>query len=87
MITAAVCKHGGDVFYYQGLHDITAVLLFTAGEKGAFRMLSWMAVCQLRDCTRSAVFQAFKPGTFCGSLHSEESPGSPRIMLVLPSSR
>lgn len=52
VLTAVVCEHGGDVFYYQGLHDIAAVLLFTAGEKPAFQMLSSLTVCQLRDCTR-----------------------------------
>ena len=52
VLTAVVCEHGGDVFYYQGLHDIAAVLLFTAGEMPAFQMLSSLTVCQLRDCTR-----------------------------------
>ena len=52
VLTGVVCKHAGEVFYYQGLHDIASVLLFTAGEKAAFAMLSRMAVCHLRDCTR-----------------------------------
>ncbi len=42
----------GEINYYQGLHDIAAVLLFVAGERPAAQMLGRMAVCHLRDCTR-----------------------------------
>lgn len=44
----------GDVSYYQGLHDVAAVLLFVAGERTAAPMLARLAVCHLRDCTRCA---------------------------------
>lgn len=52
ILTGAVCKHPDSVFYYQGLHDIASVLLFVAGERSAYTMLSHMVVCQLRDSTR-----------------------------------
>lgn len=35
-----------------GLHDIAAVLLFVCGERLAWRMLSALVACHLRDCTR-----------------------------------
>lgn len=42
----------GEISYYQGLHDVAAVLLFVAGERAAAPMLARLAVCHLRDCTR-----------------------------------
>ena len=57
VLTAAVCARGesdGEVYYYQGMHDIAAVLLFELGERPAFAMLRRLARCQLRDCTRCA---------------------------------
>lgn len=38
--------------YYQGLHDIGAVLLLVAGEQLAFQLLQRLVLCHLRDCTR-----------------------------------
>ncbi len=54
VLNATVSSHGGDVFYYQGLHDITSVLLFTGGERLALLMLRRLVTCHLRDCTRCA---------------------------------
>ena len=42
------------MFYYQGLHDITSVLLFTGGERLALLMMRRLVTCHLRDCTRCA---------------------------------
>ena len=52
LLTAAVCSYSGDVYYYQGLHDIAAVLLFVVGEQCALRLLRRLVICHLRDCTR-----------------------------------
>jgi hypothetical protein len=52
VLNAAVSSYHGDVHYYQGLHDIAAVLLFTGGERAALVMLRRLMVCHLRDCTR-----------------------------------
>ena len=52
MLTAAVGGNAGGVHYYQGLHDVAAVLLFTCGEAAAYRLLAHLAACHLRDCTR-----------------------------------
>lgn len=52
VLDAAVGGNADDVFYYQGLHDIAAVLLFVCGELPAYRMLRALAACHLRDCTR-----------------------------------
>lgn len=59
MLTAAVCMGGdaegdGEVRYYQGMHDVAAVLLFELGERPAYALLHRLARCQLRDCTRCA---------------------------------
>ena len=53
LLTAAVVgqrKEG--VHYYQGMHDVASVLLLVAGEQGAYHVLSHLACCHLRDCTR-----------------------------------
>lgn len=55
VLTAAVCAHGGDVYYYQGMHDVAAVLLFVLGERGAYLCLRQMVKAQLRDCTRAGM--------------------------------
>lgn len=52
VLDAAVASNSSGVYYYQGLHDIAAVLLFVCGERLAFRMLAALATCHLRDCTR-----------------------------------
>lgn len=52
VLDATVAGNSEDIFYYQGLHDVAAVLLFVAGEAAAYRMLSRLAACHLRDCTR-----------------------------------
>jgi len=55
VLTAAVCAGGGrdgDVYYYQGMHDVAAVLLFEVGERPAYVLLRRLARCHLRDCTR-----------------------------------
>ena len=44
--------HGGSASYYQGLHDIAAVLLFVTGPMPAYAMLRQLVSCHLRDCTR-----------------------------------
>ncbi|GMH45047.1 hypothetical protein BSKO_13004 [Bryopsis sp. KO-2023] len=52
LLNAVVNYHDGDVHYYQGLHDIGAVLILTVGERLAFPLICKIATCQLRDCTR-----------------------------------
>ena len=59
VLTAAVCagadaEGDGEVRYYQGMHDVAAVLLFELGERPAYAALHRLARCQLRDCTRCA---------------------------------
>ena len=59
VLTAAVCARGdaegdGEVRYYQGMHDVAAVLLFELGERPAYVLLHRLARCQLRDSTRCA---------------------------------
>lgn len=55
VLNAAVSSHDGNVFYYQGLHDITSVLLFMCGERLALVMLRRLVTCHLRDCTRPSL--------------------------------
>ncbi|KAK9844193.1 hypothetical protein WJX81_007703 [Elliptochloris bilobata] len=62
VLTAAVCAGGGageeedgEVRYYQGMHDVAAVLLFEVGERSAYVVLRRLARCQLRDSTRPAM--------------------------------
>lgn len=52
LLNAVVCSCPGDVYYYQGLHDIASVLLFVVGERPALPLLRRLAICHLRDCTR-----------------------------------
>jgi hypothetical protein len=52
VLDAVVAGNSAGVHYYQGLHDVAAVLLFVCGEATAYRLLSRLAVCHLRDCTR-----------------------------------
>ncbi|PSC72783.1 TBC1 domain family member 20 [Micractinium conductrix] len=53
VIDAAVGSNTSGIFYYQGLHDIAAVLLFVCGsELAAWRLLHALAGGHLRDCTR-----------------------------------
>lgn len=52
ILDATIAGNAGDLHYYQGLHDVAAVLLFVCGEAPAYRMLSRLAQCHLRDCTR-----------------------------------
>jgi hypothetical protein len=46
------------VHYYQGMHDVAAVLLFVAGEAGAARLLRALARRHLRDATRATLAPA-----------------------------
>lgn len=41
--------------YYQGLHDVASVLLLVLGEAPAYHVLSHLATCHLRDCTRQTL--------------------------------
>lgn len=52
VLDATVAGNSGGVHYYQGLHDIAAVLLFVCGERAAHRLLRALAASHLRDCTR-----------------------------------
>lgn len=52
LLTATVCTAPGEIFYYQGLHDVAAVLLLVLGERGAFRVLRALCRTHLRDATR-----------------------------------
>jgi len=38
-------------FYYQGLHDVAAVLTLVCGERVAYGMLKRLVMYNLRDCT------------------------------------
>ena len=60
ILNATIAGNSGDVFYYQGLHDVAAVLLFVAGEAAAYRMLSRLATCHLRDSTRPTLDPAIE---------------------------
>ncbi|KAF6262982.1 rab-GTPase-TBC domain-containing protein [Scenedesmus sp. NREL 46B-D3] len=55
LLNAVVVKHEGCVHYYQGLHDVAAVLLLVAGELPAFDMLCRLATGHLRDATRPSL--------------------------------
>lgn len=66
VLNATVSSHGGDVFYYQGLHDITSVLLFTGGERLALVMMRRLVTCHLRDCTRCAAAAGVYSGLAAG---------------------
>jgi hypothetical protein len=46
--------------WLQGLHDIASVLLLVCGEVLAYRMLSRLTVCHLRDCTRASLASALE---------------------------
>lgn len=52
VIDATIGGNEGNLHYYQGLHDVAGVLLFVCGEPSAYRMLTRLATCHLRDCTR-----------------------------------
>ena len=55
VLTASVVRgRPQGVHYYQGMHDVAAVLLLVADEPGAYRMLTHLSTCHLRDCTRWA---------------------------------
>ena len=53
MLTAAVTQEREEVYYYQGLHDIAAVLLFVVGQELAAEALAKLCTAHLRDYTRS----------------------------------
>lgn len=52
MLTAAVTQEHEEVYYYQGLHDIAAVLLFVIGQELAAEALAKLCTVHLRDYTR-----------------------------------
>jgi hypothetical protein len=52
VLDGVVAGNASGIFYYQGLHDIAAVLLFVCGELPAYRLLRALAGVHLRDCTR-----------------------------------
>ena len=46
--------NAGGIHYYQGLHDVAAVLLFVCrAELPAYRLLRALVGGHLRDCTRA----------------------------------
>ena len=53
VLTEAVTQEGEEVYYYQGLHDIAAVLLFVVGQESADDVLCALSTAHLRDFTRS----------------------------------
>jgi Rab-GTPase-TBC domain len=55
VIDATIAGNENNLHYYQGLHDVAAVLLFVCGEHSAYRMLTKLATCHLRDCTRPSL--------------------------------
>ncbi|KAK9810962.1 hypothetical protein WJX73_001235 [Symbiochloris irregularis] len=54
-LNAVIGKSQGELFYYQGLHDVASVLLFVAGEGAAMQMLDRLVNCHFRDCTRNTL--------------------------------
>ena len=52
VLDAAVAGNAEGAHYYQGLHDVAAVLLFVCGEAAAYRLLRALLGCHLRDCAR-----------------------------------
>ena len=44
-----------DFFYYQGLHDVAAVLTLVCGERAAYGMLERLVMFHLRDCTAATL--------------------------------
>ena len=51
-LNGVVNKSGGDAHYYQGLHEVAAVLLFTCGAHAAPPLLERLMAVHLRDFTR-----------------------------------
>ena len=52
-LNAVVSKSGGDINYYQGMHEVAAVLLFVCDKKeAAAPMLEALLNSHLRDFTR-----------------------------------
>lgn len=52
LLDGVVGAHAAHVSYYQGLHDVAAVLLLVVGEDAAYALLERLVVHHLRDCTR-----------------------------------
>ncbi|KAK2076179.1 hypothetical protein QBZ16_001111 [Prototheca wickerhamii] len=48
----AVLRRNPGTWYYQGLHDVASVFLFTVGPSMAERLLGHLLCCHLRDATR-----------------------------------
>eukprot|EP00854_Cymbomonas_tetramitiformis_P019858 gene19858-23754_t len=55
LINGVVCSHPGDVFYYQGFHDVAAVVMLIMGEDAAYPVLEVLAMHHLRDCSRPSL--------------------------------
>lgn len=52
LINGVVCSHPGKIHYFQGLHDVAAVLMLTAGERAANPMVERLLHAHLRDCVQ-----------------------------------
>lgn len=55
ILEATIAGNSTGIYYYQGLHDIAAVLLFICGEALAYKMLDTLAHGHLRDCTQPSL--------------------------------
>lgn len=51
-ILLQVLRLNPDTWYYQGLHDVAAVFLFTVGQELAIKLLGHLVRCHFRDATR-----------------------------------
>lgn len=59
MLNSVCEEHEGDVYYYQGLHDIASVLLLVTEDAALARaLLVRLCLHHLRDCTRPALEDA-----------------------------
>lgn len=80
VLDATVAGNAGGLHYYQGLHDIAAVLLFVCGERAAHRLLRALGACHLRDCTRPDLAAATESLRLLYPIlqQVEAGPGAPR---------
>ena len=83
-VLTAATVHGLDagVHYYQGMHDVAAVLLFVAGERPAYRMLCHLSTCHLRDCTRYCLGDS-QGASFARSRQTAPSPSTTCLRCFL----
>ena len=55
VINGVLASHPGRLHYYQGLHDVAAVLVRICGNAAAPAMLERLTLGHLRDCVRGSL--------------------------------